>query len=563
LAIRSSSVRTARWLRPALAYLAMALAGERAHAQTPRYAVANWNTEDGLPSNVTLKVRQTSDGYLWLASYEGLVRFDGESFRNFTEIDVPGLKRPSFWRIAADSLGGLWAASETSGLVHFADWRWRLYRAADGLKSDKVTAVYVDGSVVWVGTRSGVNRVVGGSVQSLPAPVGMEEPFVIDMARDGEGNLWIVTAAEGLLRYRDGVYTRLDSSNGLPDDRGIVVYRDRDGAVWVGTYGSGVSRIHQGRLTHHATTGPHVPRRVNDVLRTSDGTLWLAADNGLFHLVNDQAVPVLLPDGRVLFQASGLYADGDGNIWVGARQGGLYRFRPSRVSPLTVSDGLPHQLVSVIEGDGADGAWIGGQGGVVHWTPRGTRELLTQGNGRLGDDIVRDLLRARDGTVWMATNGGLTRLRGGESTILTTADGLPDVRVRALAEDSVGGLWAGTYRGLAYLRDGRIRAYREADGLRDLFVLSVFIDRRGTLWVGTQSEGLFRLQDGRFVPGPPELAGQPIFRISESRDGTLWVGSGLGLARVREGRVAFFTTRQGLPATQCSRRWRTRAATSG
>jgi diguanylate cyclase (GGDEF)-like protein len=519
-------------------------------AQDDRPAIAAWTTEQGLPSNIVLGIAQTRDGYLWLASYQGLVRFDGVAFRTFTEADIPGMDRASFWGVVADTAGTLWAASENGGIVSFDGRRWRVYTTRDGLKSDRITALLLDGDgVLWIGTRAGVSRLAAGRLEPLPAPAGRDEPSVTALARDTAGTLWIGTVASGLLRYRDGAYTRLTTRDGLADDRISSLHADSAGGVWVGAYGAGVTYLDaRGVARRVAAGGPGgaAPQRVNDILGARDGALWLAADNGLFHLRGDSAVAVTQRDGRGIPQAEALHVDAEGNLWIGARQGGLFRLRPASVRTLSTADGLPHDLVSAVSGDGGDGAWIATLGGVVHRTPRGTT-TYTKAGGALRDDIARDVLRDHEGTVWVATNGGLTRIRDGRATTFTTRDGLTDDRARTLLEDHTGALWIGTFNGLTELRDGRFRRYGRAEGLPDPYVLSVFEDRAGTLWVGTQAAGLVRRTADGFAPGPEVLARQPIFRMSEGADGTLWIGSARGLARLRDGKVRLFTTRDGLP----------------
>jgi diguanylate cyclase (GGDEF)-like protein len=516
-------------------------------AQAPGMAFASWGTEEGLPSNIALDIAQTRDGYLWMASYDGIVRFDGLTFRVFSEADIPGLDRASFWRVVVDSAGALWGASEHDGLVRYAGGRWMVFRTRDGLKSDRVTALLPDtGGVLWIGTRNGVSRMRNGRIERLPPPPGMAEPSISDLARDPAGNLWIGTAADGVMRYRDGRYARPGEGEGLSKAQVSSLLAEADGSVWIGTYDAGVTRLRGGEATRLSATGPGAPRRVNAILRDGEGVLWLAAETGLFRMEGDRAVHVPLPGGRPIAQASSLHLDGEGNLWVGSRQGGLFRLRPTAVTTLTRADGLPHDLVYAVQGDGADGVWISTHGGVVHRTPRGAQRY-THAGGALPDDVARDLLRARNGDLWVATNGGLTRIRGGRTFTFGARDGLPDDRVRVLAEAGDGALWAGTYNGLARMSGDGVQSYGAAQGLTDSYILSVFEDRRGTVWVGTQSEGLFRMAGGRFVPGPRQLARVPIFRMMEDADGTLWVGSARGLARIRGDSVTLVDARHGLP----------------
>lgn len=527
-------------------------------AQSDRPTIAAWTTEQGLPSNIVLGIQQTADGYLWLASYQGLVRFDGVEFRTLTETDIPGLARSSFQAVARDSAGALWAATESAGVVRLSGGEWRVFTTRDGLPSDRLTAMTVDRrGDVWVGSRAGVSRIADGRVESLPPlpmTAGEGGASVSALAAGADGTLWIGTVTGGVLRYRDGVYTRLAERDGLGDDRVTSLHADGD-VLWVGAYGNGLTRVSvahsggtsAGMFTRLATRGPSAPQRVNDILRRADGVLWLAADNGLFRLDGDSAVLVTRRDGSGITQAEALRVDAEGNLWIGSRQGGLYRLRDASAQTLTSADGLPHDLVTAVDGDGAGGLWIATSGGVAH-SGAGGMAVFDRAGGALPDDIARDVLRDSAGTVWVATNGGLSRFRDGRWRSFTVADGLADDRVRTLATGDGGTLWIGTLNGLSALRGERFTSYGRADGLTDGYVLSVFEDSRGTLWVGTQGAGLFRRTAGGFVPGPRALVNQPVFRVTESADGTLWIGSARGLARLRGDSVRLFTARDGLPA---------------
>ena len=364
--------QTPRWRRLAFAAAAAALCAGPGAAQEPEFAVARWGTEQGLRSNVVLDIAQSGDGYLWLSSYDGLTRFDGVSFRTFTESDIPGLSRASFWQLASDPAGALWAGAERGGLVRLQGGRGTPFH--DGLKSDKTTGVAVGpGGEVWVGTRAGVAEVVGGRLRPIPPPPGVRELVTTAVAPDARGGVWIGTPADGLLHYRDGAYTRVGPEAGLPDPRIASLYADHDGSLWVGTYGPGVVHIRDGVITRLAADSVTGPRRVNDFLRDRAGTLWIGADNGLFRLQGGVAVPVALREGVRLAQVSALLEDGDGNVWVGMRLGGLVRLRRALVSTVGTAQGLPHPLVSAVAGAGAAGAWSATQGGVAHWTPRGVR----------------------------------------------------------------------------------------------------------------------------------------------------------------------------------------------
>ncbi|HEY0971402.1 MAG TPA: two-component regulator propeller domain-containing protein [Gemmatimonadales bacterium] len=528
--------------------------------QASHHAVATWGTEQGLPSSIVLGIQQTADGYLWLATYEGLVRFDGVRFRTFGDTDIPRLRRGSFVSLVLDSAGALWAASESGELVRRQEGQWTVFDAADGLPPDRITALLLDrdGGGLWIGSRLGVWRMTDGRAAPLPVPRGMAAPGVIALAQTPDGALWIGTVADGLLRYRDGTFTSMTTRDGLPSDRIDALHADADGTIWVGFYGDpGITRIRDGVVTHLGADDAGAPRRVRNFMRDRSGTLWMAAENGLFRLEGERMRPVQLePDATNKVEA--LFQDAEGNVWAGSRQGGLFRVREASFTVLDARDGLPHPFAFAIHGDGANGVWIGTQEGIVHQPVRGSALGAARHSpldGVLPEYGVRDLVRDDRGDVWVATTGGVTRLPGGDAAravTYTSRDGMSDDRARALAPGRGGVVWIGTFNGVTEWRDGRLRSYGPGDGLTDGYVLSVFEDSRGTLWVGTQTAGLFRREPGgRFLPGPPSLGRQPVFRITEDGDGTLWVGTARGLARLQgrgaETRVAFVSAHDGLP----------------
>lgn len=526
----------------------------------PRPSVTNWATEQGLPASQVTALARTPDGFLWLGSYEGLVRFDGAQFRLYTPEDLPGLGRGTLVTLDVAPDGALWVSSGRTVLRRAADGRWRTFGTAAGLPDARITALHVDrAGTVWIGTRTGVWRMRDGRATPLPAPSFEPPPAVTALSSAPDGALWVGTLTRGVMRWDGRGWTARTVRDGLHGDRVDAVHADRDGTIWVGAYGAGLSRIRGARIDAIAVGRAGAPSRIHSFVRDDEGTLWMAAENGLFHLRGDGGLPE-----RVLVEGEGsepkgevLLADGEGGIWLGTGQNGLYRVRPASVR--TVSAGLPHPFVFAVGGDGADGAWLGTQDGAVRLAtapghaPR-VAMVVRQGQG-LAEHVVRDVLRDAAGDVWLATTGGLTRLPGGAVAGAVTygpADGLADARVRALAPGRDGAVWIATYDGLSLWQGGRLRRFGAAEGLTDGYVLSVHEDRGGTVWVGTQASGLFRRDAaGRFVPGPAALRGRPVFRMSEEPDGTRWLGTSGGLARLRGApgaeRVAILGPRHGIP----------------
>jgi diguanylate cyclase (GGDEF)-like protein len=510
-----------------------------------RYSITEWDTARGLPSNAILDILQASDGYLWIASYQGLIRFDGVSFRMFTPDDIPGIKRGSFWAVVESPKGTLWAATESDGLVRYRDGKWKVFKTADGLKSDKTTYILLDGKGgLYLGSRRGVVHIVDDKVEAIPAPE-TGEPNVTSLAYS-DGALWIGTASAGMLRFADGQYKKFTVADGLADDRITGLFTDRDDTLWIGAYGQGIMQLRKGKFTRFASTGPNPPTRVNRFYQAPTGVVWVAAENGLFRADRDQVQEIQLPSGKNFVQLETVQKDWEGNLWVGSRQTGLYRVREPSFEELSPNKGLQSELIYSIEDDGSGGMWIGTLNGLVHYTSKGNT-VFAGWNADKGQDMTRDVLRDRNGDIWAATNGGLVQLHNGHPRLYSVKDGLPDDRCRVLLQDANGDLWIGGFNGLSRFHDGKFQTFGAAEGLSDSYILSLYSDSHGAVWVGTQSEGAFRFDGTKFKQGPQILEDEPVFRMTESADHTLWAGTARGLVMIREDQAHRFTVKDGLP----------------
>jgi signal transduction histidine kinase/ligand-binding sensor domain-containing protein len=535
--------------------------GAQAVRQPSRYLHHVWNTENGLPQNDVTQLIQTRDGYLWLGTNGGLVRFDGIKFTIFDSGNTPELRSNRILALAEDRDGTLWVGTQNGGLTSYSRGSFRTYTASDGLPDESI----------------------------------------FDIEADRQGNLWLTPG--GLLRLTDGRFTLYTTRDGLPSNGSGDFHEAPDGSLWFRSADS-IMRWHEGRFERYENKG--LPKdwifKISSMTVAEDASIWLSTGYGLVHFQNgkftllaanpdpnatvmpsmfvvktfkDRAgkLRLLTPsglaryeDGRVILDTpipelsrlnSGLWAvkavmeDREGNLWVGTGAMGLHRFRPRQVTAYTAETGLSDQGFIPITGDGAGGLWLGNSDAVnslYHF--RGGN--FTPYN---FDAVVRSLYLGRTGTLWIGTNKGLYRLQDGR---LTTDHQLnPELRetfVQAIYEDREGNLWVGTGRdeqqdGALYrLKDGAVRKYQMSEGLVANDVRFITEDRQGALWVGT-TRGMSRLKDGRFTNYTVEqgLSNNFVREIHEGADGTLWIGTyGGGLNRFKGGRFTHITTKNGL-----------------
>ncbi len=532
----------------AAVWIAWLLSGGMAHALDPEKAVHQyrldvWQPEQGLPWGSVGPVLQTSDGYLWLGSYEGLARFDGVRFEVFDTTTTPALGDNNVHALAEDSGGGLWIGTDGGGVVHLADGVFTSYTTRQGLVHDRVTDLLAgsDGGL-WVATRGGLSQIRNQRIESWLPGEGLPHQRLWTLEEDSGGGLWIGTD-ESLFRLQDGSFVRQPVE--VCSDCGVsALYRDPGGNLWVGTYGGHLLRFEGGAAAAHWSL-PETDIDVMAIREDAEGNLWIATyGGGLFRLQGGELTSLGEGDGLTSDTVWMLEEDAEGSLWLGTEGGGLLRLRDTPVTSITARDGLPHDRVWVVHADRAGRLWAGTDGGLAKWE-NGELTTYTTRDG-LASDTVTAFGDRPDGSLWVGTYEGLNLWRDGR---LSAA--LPDenVAISAIYEDSRKDLWLGTEeRGLLYVHDGTTRSLSMADGLPADTVKVLAGDRDGTLWIGTDG-GLARLWGGdpTTLTQVGGLAGAFVRSIYIDPEDTLWIGTrGSGLFRLRDGELTGYTTQDGL-----------------
>jgi ligand-binding sensor domain-containing protein/signal transduction histidine kinase len=521
--------------------IGLALAGTLCAAS--RYSRRVWRAPDGLPEDYAQALAQTPDGYLWIGTSGGLVRFDGSRFTVFSPSNTPALHDDSIYSLLVSSDGTLWAGTEGGGLVRYASGKFRSYGIAEGLTNGFVRVIFEDRERrLWVGTDHGLFRMDGDRLTRVDAANDVHEISAHSICEDRRGRLLV--AGGGLLVLDGQRSAYYQSTETLADNAIRAIHEERSGAVWIGTI-SGLRRLPDGVVGNPFLT-PRVMSGVNTdvLLETREGQMWVGTyGSGLMRWTGAGferlTAPALLPHNNLL----SLFQDTEGNIWVGT-QGGLMRMSPSAATTLTTADREPQSI------------------NTIYQDPRG--ELyVTALNGRLlrvADDTlvpvklppafagmpIRNVYRDGGGVLWMGTDGQ-GAVRG--SARLTMRDGLVNEFVRAFCEDREGAMWIGTDGGLSRYRDGVFRNFNTQDGLAYGSIRALLVDHAGDLWVATDG-GLSRFHAGAFATDPllDKLRGQKVWALHEDPEGGMWVGThGGGLMLLKHGELRRYTSAQGPP----------------
>lgn len=513
------------------------------------YARDVWTTRNGLPHNQVNDIAQTADGYLWLATWEGLVRYNGQEFELYGPQNIDAFADQGIRAISARVPGVLVVATSRGGVMLRENGVWRRIGVAEGLAQEETMRAELDAvGRLWVAQESqGLVRIdPDGSAKRFGVAEGLPagQPFALLV--DANDVVWVGTG-QGLARIENDRIQAFGSSDGLPAGAVYALKQAPDGGLYIGTH-HGVYRGRNGRFAPHEAGFPDdavaslaLDAQGHLIAGTVNRGLFRATPLGLerFHRA------VGLPNNRV----PALFVDREGSIWAGTNAG-LLRFADTPFGSIDTHQGLADNYVrSVLELPDRS-ILIGSSGGLDRWAA-GRITAVSREDSGIGNEAVLSLAHGRDGSVWVGMySRGLYRLRDGVAQEhIGEPEGLSGSQVRALEETRDGELWIGTSTGL-FRRgvDGGIRRYDESDGLPRAFVVALHEARDGRLWVGT-SNGLAVLDGERFVEVPIRawFDAQDVFGIHEDGEGSLWLATDRGLLRLKNGVLSGVGVRHGLP----------------
>ena len=517
----------------ALAFPAKAGAAEPADAS---FIVDAWSTEAGLPQSSVISVIQSRDGYLWLGTLNGLVRFDGIHFTVFDENNTPGLGSERIVYLFEDSHTNLWIGTDIGAVAMAKDGRITNYQIGGAGHEGRLLYVFEDSKgIVWFYTADRrTSWYQDGKMSTDPSLISREvELRAAKVLIPGQADsFWSIQ------------YGRVQKWKGNQRERDLGVYpwklntivacacEDNAGNLIVGTLGEGVFWLGaDGNWRHISTEQGLSSAFVLSLCTDKQGNLWVGTDGAGLDRIKTKVFKT--PDKLHPWNVQSLSEDAQGGLWVAFGAAGGSYWRSNVVQDFHVGQFQNAWTVLV---DHQQQVWAGTwDEGLFQWQTNQFRPA--PGALRLGRRIFA-LFEDHTGQLWAGTRNGLARWNGTDWKIYTTRDGLSENIVRAIAEDAEGNLWIGTEnRGLNCFLAGKFIAYQaETNGLPCNDISCLCLDLDGVLWVGTSGHGLARFYRGKWTHYSTDdgLASNSIDYIIEDGDGYLWIGSNAGLMRLQK-----------------------------
>ena len=544
-----------------------------------QYVHDRWGEDKGFVGGRIYAICQSVDGYLWIGTERGLVRFDGF---NFTLIQRPLADSPPIGPVrglVTDASGNLWIRLEGPNMLLYHDGKFEDPNARIDLQDIIFTAAASDyeGRIILSGLGDRTFRYESGRLETIGS-AEQNPGNVISLAATRDQSIWLGTQDNGLFRLSEGhiskvaqelkdskVNALLPAETGgvwIGTDKGLYLWeggvlatlnlpselrrlqilalaRDRGANLWIGT-SHGIVRITQSGAISLDQLNPKPGLEVTAIFEDLDGGIWFGGSRGIERLQNGMFTTYSTSEGLPSSGNGSVYAGPMGRIWFAPLSGGLYWLKEGQVGHIT-ADGLEHDVVYSISG--GDGQVCVGRehGGLTVLSEKGdsfTARTYTQADG-LAQNSVYTVHRDRDGTIWAGTvNGGLSRLIGGRFTNYSDSNGLPSNAVNSIVEGFDGTTWLATPGGLVSFANGHWTIRTSRDGLPSSMVRTIFEDSRHVLWIATSGGLVYLSSETIKVPAKlPEALREQILGVGADGMGSLWFTTPDHVLRVNQERL--------------------------
>ena len=496
------------------------------------FVLAAWATEKGLPPGDVFAIAQDVDGYLWLGTPNGLIRFDGSRFTPWTPSTPAGaLPSGPVHAIVGSPDGSLWVGlGGGGGVVRILRGEVYQHAVADGAPPGVTAMIQDRQGTIWVGTRRGLFRFASGRWTLMGQADGYTGAEAFSLYEDRTGQLWAGTAS--------GVYRRNTESWELVDATSTNVQsltEDATGAIWV----TDSREILRKLFTHAAPQREReirLPAGAWRLLRDSRDQIWVAAfGGGLLRVRNPLASSPLVErfeyEHRLPGSPRSLFEDREGNLWVGMR-GGLIRLSEPAFTSVASLEGLTN--------DGVRTSTVGNDGSV--WVATGHALNRFSGSAHRSLDVSQTMALHSDrhGTLWIAAAQRISRLVGSRIEDIPIPDEIRTSRVMALTTDSQDTLWICTaLKGVMTWNGKTVSRFPNQGDIGDKACQSIFTDSQGRVWIGMLTAGVVVHDKGTFRTfGTSDGLGRGIvLAITEDKRGGLWLSTSTGVSRYQNGRL--------------------------
>ena len=579
-----------------LLFLIFPIIGWTQEFKPDNYVVTQYSLNEGLPQSSVNDIIQTKDGYIWLATFGGLVRFDGQSFTVFNKSNTKKLHSERILELYEDKKGRIWIFPEgDEGIIQwFKGGETETFTFA-GTGETRIELNEDNRGVLWASAYKKTFRLKGNSFVEIDE---INNKDAANKAIKGKDGVWFAYDFRIIKTLGDSVII-IQEGTGNPSEEYIEVqeFPKNSGNLFIGTINAGmIYQYDSNREVFNTKNGLYDDQFIR-FEKFDDESLIINLPGiiSIWDGIGFNAINPVLDQPDISYRS--ILEDNEGNYWFGTDGDGLFKFRPSPITMIDKDQGLENEKMlsmtllnngkalfstncgEIFEWDGVsaqrstihsfmesecnwtvfqdskDRIWIGSLG-VVYGTSLVEPVKTFENELALGGINVFGIMEDSNGSIWILSANGLYEYNGNTFNNYSTKDGLYSNDVRTLVEDKKGVLWIGTKSGLNRLSNGNVKKVKlnevsNSSQTNQPAVRAIYEDSEGYVWIGTYGNGLFRIK-GRQVLNITKddgLFDDIISHIIEDDNGNFWMGSNRGISRVKrdelddylDGKIESFT----------------------
>lgn len=513
-----------------------------------QYRLKSWTIDDGLPSNSIKQIIQSQKGYIWIASYGGVSKFDGINFTNFSSHNFNALLTEAAKIICEDQNEIIWIGTQ-KGITLYKDYNLYRNKKLKKLDNSNIESIFIDKrNCVWIGTNAnGLFKFENDSLYQFNELKNITNSSIFAIYEDIAGNLWIGTINGEVIKYKNHVFTACDTKGLIGEI--FSFYQDRDKILWVAT-SNGIYTIQNDKLVQY----PFFKIKFTEnITEDNNSRLWISSSAyGLFrynkttHQTESLTEVTGLPNNRV----TNITFDRQGNLWGGTYRNGLFQLTDGKFTCFSTLEGLSSNVNTAIMQYSDDEFWVANEKGSIDIISNGKITKLKTKE-PIPSPQIKHMLKDSKGNIWISTYGGLLKIgKNKKEKLYNTKNGFPDNFIRKTMEDDNGNIWVCTNRtGLHKIKkDGTVITFNTDNGLTTNYIMTVIQYEPNIIVAGTK-KGISFIRNDSVIKNYQMANGLPdnmIFNMYEDKEGALWISTNSGISRFANGKFSNYSEKDGL-----------------
>ena len=481
----------------------------------------------GLISNEITGITEDQEGNIWIATSEGVSKFDGSGFT--TEY-----RQSVVYDILQDRDGTLWFATE-NGLVHFTSKGNTLYTRDNGLTGNYAYALAQNNQgELFIGTENGITVYDGQKFAPMTDEIDPRFKTVRKIIIDPDQKIWIGSPL-GLAKLSKDKVSYYPTNKAYNPYADTFIFMDSQNNIWLVVRGEGVLRFDGLNFTAVNISNGLKNNEIDNIIEDLNGNIWLGTDAGISKYSGDAIINFTQEQGIIDKSIRSIIQDDQGYLWFAGNSDGLSRFDGVHFLNFGKPQGLPSSMFWSLEKDDEGNIWLGTYGdepgnGLLKFDGKSfTTYSKDQG---LPSDVIYFIHHDPNGALYMGTAEGISIFDGKSFTNFSDKNGLANNKVYCITKDKNGGFWFGTGDGVSRYNGQSFINYSGENGPGNTDIKSILEDEKGNLWLGSYGNGLYRFDGNSFLQFTTQdgLPDDVITQVALSEEGDIVIGTNNGIA---------------------------------